>query len=118
MDILLCFLGQNHPRPALRRAKKEAKEIPAIAASQVIHFDLHPEMIAITIKDCQLAVCARGLTLDQRDGGAGGSGDELAVLVGHCHLGDADPPAGPDHTAFGDKLIFYIGAGDKMYVEL
>ena len=50
------FLGQNHPRPALRRAKKEAKEIAIIAASQVMHFDPHPEMIAITIKDCQLAV--------------------------------------------------------------
>jgi len=32
LDILVCSLGQNHPRPALRRAKKEAKEIAAIAA--------------------------------------------------------------------------------------
>ena len=58
------------------------------------------------------------MTLNQGNGGAGGFGDELAVLVGHGHLRDADPPAGSDHTAFGDKLIFNVGAGDKMDVEL
>jgi hypothetical protein len=53
LDILLCFLGQYHPRPALRRAIKEAKEIPVISASQVMHFDLHPEMIATMAEVCQ-----------------------------------------------------------------
>jgi len=60
----------------------------------------------------------RRLLLDQGDGGAGGFGYELAVLVRHCHLRDADPPAGSDHTAFSNKLIFYIGTGDKVDVEL
>src|SRR4030042_1438880 len=58
------------------------------------------------------------LTLYQWNGGAGGFGDELAVLVGHRHLRDADPLPSPYHPAFGDKLVFYIGTGDKMDVEL
>ena len=37
-----------------------------------------------------------------RYGGARSSGDELAVLIGDRHLGDADPPPAFEHPALGD----------------
>ena len=54
----------------------------------------------------------------QRYSSAGSLSYELAVLVGHVHLGDANTPAAFYHPAFGNKLIVFPGRGDEMDIEL
>ena len=53
-----------------------------------------------------------------RDGCPRSPGNQLAVLVGNRHLGDAHPLAAFHHVALGGKLVIHAGAGNEMDVEL
>ena len=61
---------------------------------------------------------AQWLTLAYRNGCACGFGDEFAVLVGHNHLGDANPSPTPYYPTLGNQLIIYPGTSDEVDVEL
>ena len=58
------------------------------------------------------------IILANRNSCAGGLGDELSLLIGHRHLGDAHPSAASHHPALSSELIIYLSTGDEMDVEL